>query len=481
VDGALRETAPEAGGKFDATAMDRTLDAWVIAWRRLVDELLAARGRIDATLLARSRQAKDIRAGNPTLVLRHWLMDLDDYPDQRRFGDCRIAPAADGSALATFDDAWLAHWRAQERALAKLDPVDDWSGLPIPHAGPLAAIPMGPCETLADFLVSLRSAKPSKKWAARAREIARSRDGRRVKAAILRWLGTVPSGGAPATPTQLWADVADYRHFRRVVFEDALLTGSADAAALLAFFNPSVPLSPAPGDWLGLSRRTGQPAMLSDDAGRLVRGAAWMLANWRGGDVVETLRQTAEATLAPPLRGYSSGYRSLLAANACILALGEIASREAVQALGRIKLGARDERLSRQIATAMETAALRAGMTVEDLEEVSAPDFDLDGVGVKVLSLGEFSATLQVLSTTRVGVELAGADGRSVKAVPAAIKSDPPRRAALKRLSPRRSPRSSPFTGSGSRVSISRGDRGRCRSGASGSSITCSSARSRDA
>jgi hypothetical protein len=177
------------------------------------------------------------------------------------------------------------------------------------------------------------------------------------------------------------------------------------------------------------------PAIMSEVATLLGRAAVWMLANWRDAETVAAVRRTAETTLlrlSSAQRGIN--YRSLTVANACILVLGEIATTEAVQALGRIKLKVRDERLVKQISTAMERAAVQAGMTVADLQELAVPTFGLDEVGVRTERLGDVAATLRVRSTTDVAVEFTRADGKAVKSVPAAVKADAEASAALKEL-----------------------------------------------
>jgi hypothetical protein len=160
-----------------------------------------------------------------------------------------------------------------------------------------------------------------------------------------------------------------------------------------------------------------------------------MLANWHDDETVETLQSTAETTLIKVSTGMGgANYRSLMVANACINVLGEIATPEAVQALGRIKLKVRDERLTKQIAKAMDEAAKRAGVTVADLQEISVPTFDLEEVGAQAVPIGELTATLRVITTSDVTVDLTGADSKLVKSLPAAVKADPVASAAFKRL-----------------------------------------------
>ncbi|MBX6368151.1 MAG: DUF4132 domain-containing protein [Rhodospirillales bacterium] len=412
----------KASGPAD---IDGKLEAWIDAWQPLIAELEAARwAGITAGLRARSRAAQAIVAANPAL---DWpLMNLDKRQGEAEF---RRVLGSLGGWGSEFNRAWLARMRQDDAYWQEVPATEDWSGAWVPNARILSGLPCGEQEYLRGFLWSLRGAKPSGKWAARAREIASGRNGRRIRRAIIDWLETLPVAKVSSELVRNRPDLLCFRSFRRYALEDIERTGSPEAAALLAFFTPPFPL------WTYWSWGLRDPAILSEGAARLVRAAAWMLTNWRDEEVVAALRKSAEATLMRvAMRGGGVEYRSLLAANTCILALGEIASPEAVQALGRIKLGIRDERLSKQIAAAMEAAAARAGMTVEDLEELSAPDLGLGEVGVKSLRLGDFSATLRVVSTTRVDVALARSDGRPVKTVPAAIKADKESRAALKEL-----------------------------------------------
>lgn len=411
------------------------IDAWVDSWMQLVAELRATRGEIDATMLARSRQAQAIAAMNPAIARGRNLMDLDDDNGKSDFRWRRLSNREEGMEWATVDRAWLARLRQREAAWRQLDLPGDWSGSAIPNLQRLAGINIGPRQRLIEFLLSLLTAKPSAKWARRAGEVASGPHGPAVKRALIDWLGTLTIPGNSNTRVRPWPDVDQYRYFCRRVAEDVHVAGSAEAAAVISFFDCYSTLRIWPGGCGGFEPNVPDPAMMSDSAGLLVRGAAWMLANWRDSTVVASLQRTAETTLLRVSSGHGSvNYRSLLGANACILALGEIASPEAVQALGHIRLRVRDERLSKQIGKAMEAAAGRAGVTVEDLQEMAALDFGLDDVGVKSLRLDDFAATLRVVSTTRVTVELARADGKTVKAVPAAIKADPTIHAELKQL-----------------------------------------------
>ena len=257
--------------------------------------------------------------------------------------DTGVASKFEGSEVARRFEALL----GAAQMFSSADP-NDWSGSAIPGIATLAAIRLGDGQTLDAFLRSLDKAKPTVKWSAPAAELATGPQGPAIRQTIIDWLATLQLPGDVSARAKLWVDTAD-------------------------------------------------PAMLSQVASFMVRSTVWMLAHWRDAETVATIQRTAEAALTKLSVGRMGvNYRSLTAANACILALGEIATPEAVQALGRIKLRLRDEKLSKLVATAMEAAAGHCSMTVGDLQELAVPTLGLDAVGAKSVPLGEFAARLRV-------------------------------------------------------------------------------------
>jgi Domain of unknown function (DUF4132) len=430
---AWRQTSAPRADTSDATT-DQLLDTWIDAWMHLIAELRLPQGELHRTMLARSRQAQRILASNDAIGHERWMMDLDDGSGEGRF--LRRLSYLNGELdFATFDRPWLARLREQEAAWHKLGPSTDWFGAAIPGLATLSEIRVGSEQTLVEFLRTLATPKPNAKWSKRAAELASGAQGDAIRQALIDWLTMLPVPGSASGRARLWPDVAEYRNFRRQVLDDVRLTGSPAAAALIAFFDDRAPFRIYPDGSGGYGTDEPDPAMLSEVAALLARSAVWMLAHWRDAAAVAALQTAAQATLMRLAAGrHSVNYRSLAVANAAILALGEIATGDAVQALGRIKLKLRDERLVKQIAAAMELAAGHAGMTVADLQELAVPTFDLDEVGVRTVALGELTATLRVRSTTDVAVELARADGKLVKSVPAAVKADADASAALKQL-----------------------------------------------
>ena len=83
----------------------------------------------------------------------------------------------------------------------------------------------------------------------------------------------------------------------------------------------------------------------------------------------------------------------------------------------RLKLPSAQER----VAAAMETAAERAGVSPDELEELAVPTFGLGPGSTLTRSLGEYDAVLSVGD----GVELSWRRGdRTRKTIPEAVKRD---------------------------------------------------------
>jgi hypothetical protein len=428
-----REAISLANATANDAELDTWMDTWVGAWMQLADAVRTANDDITSALRALSRDAIVAAAANPEAARGRNLMNLEEAGGEALFRERRPEFCSGQKELRTFDRAWLADMREQEAAWRKLGPMPDWSRSGIPGLTGLSAIRVGPEQTLVEFLRTLCSAIPGAAWTKRAAALAAGPQGATIRRAITEWLGRLEVSGLQAR-ARLWAATANYRRFRERMLANRRVTDSAATAALLAFFDADAPWSVFDDGRFYVVGYRYDPGMLSEVAALLVRSTAWMLASWRDAETAATLRRTIELTLLKPDDRGIQEYRSLAAANACILALGTMATPEAIQALGRIRLAVRDRRVLKQIDKAMELAARSGGMSVADIEELAVPTFELDAVGAKAVMLGELTVTLRVESTTAVKVVLSGADGTVVKALPASIRADPATSAELKRL-----------------------------------------------
>jgi hypothetical protein len=199
----------------------------------------------------RSRQAQRIAAARPEIVAGRRLLNLDADDDAARFRGTYLAFHTDQDNRRTFDPAWLADRRRQWAAWQAFGPMRDWSGSAIPGISRLSAIRVTTEQTLADFLISVRSLTPAAKWLRTAAALASGPQGASIRDAIPAFLGGLNVSGTVEARARLWAEVGEYRNFRRRVLDDArALTGlpngaeamhPAVAAALIAFFDCYAP------------------------------------------------------------------------------------------------------------------------------------------------------------------------------------------------------------------------------------------------
>jgi hypothetical protein len=77
-----------------------------------------------------------------------------------------------------------------------------------------------------------------------------------------------------------------------------------------------------------------------------------------------------------------------------------------------------------RVAAAMDGAAERAGVSPEDLEETSVPDFGLGDDGVAARRVGEYEALLAVTPDDRVQLSWRDPNGKALRGVPQAVKRD---------------------------------------------------------
>ena len=274
------------------------------------------------------------------------------------------------------------------------------------------------------LLWKARSAAPGKGWLQSATGLHRNSQHR---ASVEGWVDLVADGSGSAAdrrdfPRALW-----YHTFEARVLPLLEACGSPREAAIIA---RCTRVRFTGSGW------TEPPARLSEANDIVLRGAVWFLGQ-DAAQVPRLLRLALALLDKVPTHLGGVTYRSLVGINACIGALGRIATPEAVGALGRIQRRVRDQGLIKTIAKAMATAATQAGMPIEDLEEISVPAFDLSGGPdpvVEVALAGGATATLAIASSTAVPITLRTADGRVPKSVPAAVKQDKDSTEALKTL-----------------------------------------------
>lgn len=369
---------------------------------------------------------------------------LYSFPVADRFSltgyvlDVLLENLASGGITPIVGEA-LAQAREAKREVDRSCPPDDWS---VPHVVQPGLLrldggdgsPGGSPDALAALLSKARGTAPAGSWLDAARRLLVGPQGAAAAAAARRWLAALGNGGGamPSNATHRLALIL--KSYNAIAWNGITTLGDARAAAAaelcgrhrIGYYHDGSS---------SLDTGADHPALLSDANQAAVRGCAWLLSCAPVPENAAALQRAAMACLVQAPSASGRKYRSLKGLNSCLWSLGQMATPEAVAALGRIGLGVRDERLSKQVAAAMSEAADKAGMTIEDLQEIAVPLHGLDEPGGCRISLADgFTASLAILSSARTEVTVLRPDGKAVKSVPAAVRAGADSTAALKAL-----------------------------------------------
>lgn len=229
-----------------------------------------------------------------------------------------------------------------------------------------------------------------------------------------------------------WARVV-HTHLRERCAE---MTGDAnELLRLLADATSSAPPKKWRGRWLDLLGRRGElrevvRSMLEDllaaeanpDAKKwdrlqqlidlrnhdVLRGACWAAgispSAWSAHLLGDVVAQAAGA--------------SDKVANAGVLMLAEIGTKDAVAQLARLRSSVKQQGLQKQIGRALDTIAQWDEVSTFDLLESSVPRFDLDEGGRKSFGAGDVTAVISVDDAGEVAVRWRDAEGREHRVAP---------------------------------------------------------------
>lgn len=202
--------------------------------------------------------------------------------------------------------------------------------------------------------------------------------------------GSKPSQGWLAGVRTLLDDEEPGHELRRVL--RLLVEGLATAGP--------VPAPDRPGGYL----------LLVDDRNvDVARAAVWASLAVPGPWVVPTLHRVAVRGIRPrDLTEWMSGDK---VPNAALVALGRIATAEAVAALQQLAGTTRHNGFRKRIAAAQAAAAESAGLTPSQLVERTVPTGGLDQHGAVSLTSGEVTARALLDDALRVALEWGTADG----------------------------------------------------------------------
>lgn len=173
--------------------------------------------------------------------------------------------------------------------------------------------------------------------------------------------------------------------------------------------------------WLELGPTPEQPSgarsPIEDSAYQ--KGVVWCLALARDTQAASVIGDFGIACLRKiPMLGAVSQKVGF----ACVQALGEMGSNEAVSQLTRLRSKVKYSVARRLIEKSLREAAERAGMTVDDLEDLAVPAYSLDAVGKAEIAVGNAKVLVGLTPGGDAAVIWKNDAGKPVKSVPAPIK-----------------------------------------------------------
>jgi Domain of unknown function (DUF4132) len=159
--------------------------------------------------------------------------------------------------------------------------------------------------------------------------------------------------------------------------------------------------------------------LIQDKNADILKALVWLCA---GMEDIEAARALTALALSAYRKLPQVGPRCVRVGNACVWALGNMPGTESIGQLALLKLRVKFGTAQKGIEKALNTAAERAGLPREEIEEMSVPPYGLQEVGIRRETLGEFSAELVVTGTSTTELRWIKPDGKRQKSVPKAVK-----------------------------------------------------------
>ncbi|HLZ71094.1 MAG TPA: DUF4132 domain-containing protein [Dehalococcoidia bacterium] len=161
--------------------------------------------------------------------------------------------------------------------------------------------------------------------------------------------------------------------------------------------------------------------ILSPAHAQTVRGCAWVCSLTENAELARAVARAAEALH----RKYAyATARSILAANACIYALGQMPGSEPAVQLLQLSRRLKDGNQRPAIERALAEATRRLGIARDELEEQTVSEVGFDDDGCLRREIGAFAAELAIAGSRPGEWRWRDASGRQYKSPPATLKAE---------------------------------------------------------
>lgn len=160
--------------------------------------------------------------------------------------------------------------------------------------------------------------------------------------------------------------------------------------------------------------------LINDVNADILKGLVWLCGE---SDDAEMARSITTVAISAYKKVPQIGPRCVRVGNACVYALGKMQASGVAQ-LALLKVKIKFGTAQNLIAKELNLAAEKAGITAEELEEMSVPTYALETVGFSREEFGDYAAELKISATNSAEINWFDANGKQLKTVPKAIKEN---------------------------------------------------------
>ena len=173
--------------------------------------------------------------------------------------------------------------------------------------------------------------------------------------------------------------------------------------------------------WLALGPTPGQPREATSpvEDSRYQKGIVWCLSFCDQPEVAVAVADFAAACFRKIPR---IGAVSQKVGLAGVQVLGQFDCREGVSQLSSLRTRVKYTVARRIIDKSLRAVAERKGLSVDDLEDVSVPTYNLDLSGTVEVAIADVKAVLKLLEDGKAGLIWKNSHGKLIKSAPAAVR-----------------------------------------------------------
>jgi len=168
---------------------------------------------------------------------------------------------------------------------------------------------------------------------------------------------------------------------------------------------------------------------LCDPSKQFIKGIVWTMTPFSDKETLQLLSKLLEKSYAK-IPGVGPSAAAI--GNACIYVMGNMRGKDGLGALSRIKLKLKQNNVKKIIDKYLVEGAKKYNVSVEELKEMSVPDFQL-AQGSKHIEFDNYKLTIQI-AKSKVTQQWLKPDGTEMKSVPSFVKNSPKLNKQLKEL-----------------------------------------------